>query len=107
MTTSNDDTPITTRPPDDGTPTRVWLLAALVAATLLDVVLSGINVQVFGVEPMGAVGTAIGAVTITALSAVVAAPTYLVQQVGLVVTYAEQRAQEGPVTAAQLAAELG
>ncbi|WP_174536257.1 hypothetical protein [Micromonospora chalcea] len=87
---------------------RVMLVvAALVAATLLDVVLSGINVQVFGVEPMGAVGTAIGAVTITVLSAVVAAPTYLVQQVGLVVTYAEQRAQEGPVTAAQLAAELG
>ncbi|MFG3683633.1 hypothetical protein ACGF5H_26360 [Micromonospora chalcea] len=87
---------------------RVMLVvAALVAATLLDVVLAGINVELFGVEPMGAVGTAIGAVTITVLSAVVAAPTYLVQQVGLVVTYAEQRAQEGPVTAAQLAAELG
>ncbi len=83
------------------------VVAALVAATLLDVVLAGINVELFGVEPMGAVGTAIGAVTITVLSAVVAAPTYLAQQVGLVVTYAEQRAQEGPVTAAQLAAELG
>ncbi|MBQ1042702.1 hypothetical protein KBX03_09300 [Micromonospora sp. C72] len=83
------------------------VVAALAAATLLDVVLGGINVSLFGVEPMGAVGTAIGAVTVTVLSALVATPTYLVQQVGLVVTYAEQRAQEGPVTAAQLAAELG
>ncbi|MEU9516282.1 hypothetical protein [Micromonospora sp. NPDC048169] len=87
---------------------RVMLVvAALVAAALLDVVLSGINTAVFGVEPLGAVGTAIGAVTMTVLSAVVAVPAYLAQQVGLVVTYAEQRAQEGPVSAAQLAAELG
>ena len=83
------------------------VVAALVVATLLDVVLSGISGALFGLEPMGAVGTAIGAVTLTVLSAVVAAPTYLAQQVGLVVTYAEQRAQEGPVTAAGLAAELG
>ena len=35
MTISTDDrAPATTRPPDDGTPTRVWLLAALATATL-------------------------------------------------------------------------
>ncbi|MET8063806.1 hypothetical protein [Micromonospora sp. NPDC005211] len=81
--------------------------AVLVATVVLDAVLRSISVTVFGVEPMGAVGTAIGAVTLAVSGALLAAPAYLAQQVGLVVTYAEQRAQEGPVNAAQLAAELG
>ncbi|WP_229401025.1 hypothetical protein [Micromonospora okii] len=41
------------------------------------------------------------------VSSVVAVPAALVYLVGLVVTYAEQRAYEGPVTASRLAAELG
>ncbi len=83
------------------------VMAVLVASTVLDAVVGGISGAVFGVEPMTAVGTAIGAVALAVFGALLAAPAYLAQQVGLVVTYAEQRAQEGPVNAARLAAELG
>ncbi|MEV4815632.1 hypothetical protein [Micromonospora tulbaghiae] len=83
------------------------VMAVLVAATVLDAVVGGISGALFGVEPMTAVGTAIGAVAFAVFGALLAAPAYLAQQVGLVVTYAEQRAQEGPVNAARLAAELG
>ncbi|WP_018787967.1 hypothetical protein [Micromonospora sp. CNB394] len=83
------------------------VMAVLFAATVLDAVVGGISGAVFGVEPMKAVGTAIGAVAFAVFGALLAAPAYLAQQVGLVVTYAEQRAQEGPVNAARLAAELG
>ncbi|MDM4782983.1 MULTISPECIES: hypothetical protein [unclassified Micromonospora] len=83
------------------------VMAVLFAATVLDAVVGGISGAVFGVEPMKAVGTAIGAVAFAVSGALLAAPAYLAQQVGLVVTYAEQRAQEGPVNAARLAAELG
>ncbi|MEU2983564.1 hypothetical protein ABZ647_04115 [Micromonospora aurantiaca] len=83
------------------------VMAVLLAATVLDAVVGGISGAVFGVEPMKAVGTAIGAVALAVFGALLAAPAYLAQQVGLVVTYAEQRAQEGPVNAARLAAELG
>jgi hypothetical protein len=38
---------------------------------------------------------------------VLAVPGYLAQLVGLLVTYTEQRAHEGPVNTARLAAELG
>ncbi|SCF03703.1 hypothetical protein GA0070562_5427 [Micromonospora tulbaghiae] len=83
------------------------VMAVLLAATVLDAVVGGISGALFGVEPMTAVGTAIGAVAFAVFGALLAAPAYLAQQVGLVVTYAEQRAQEGPVNAARLAAELG
>ncbi|MDO3684757.1 hypothetical protein [Micromonospora sp. C28ISP2-4] len=83
------------------------VMAVLLATTVLDAVVGGISGALFGVEPMTAVGTAIGAVAFAVFGALLAAPAYLAQQVGLVVTYAEQRAQEGPVNAARLAAELG
>ncbi|MEV4272185.1 hypothetical protein [Micromonospora aurantiaca (nom. illeg.)] len=83
------------------------VIAVLLAATVLDAVVGGISGAAFGVEPMNAVGTAIGAVAFAVFGALLSAPAYLAQQVGLVVTYAEQRAQEGPVNAARLAAELG
>ncbi|WP_435153206.1 hypothetical protein [Micromonospora aurantiaca (nom. illeg.)] len=83
------------------------VIAVLFAATVLDAVVGGISGAAFGVTPMNAVGTAIGAVVLAVFGALLAAPAYLAQQVGLVVTYAEQRAHEGPVNAARLAAELG
>ncbi|MCZ7426987.1 hypothetical protein O7607_14725 [Micromonospora sp. WMMA1949] len=83
------------------------VIAVLLAATVLDAVVGAISGAAFGVEPMNAVGTAIGAVVLAVFGALLATPAYLAQQVGLVVTYAEQRAQEGPVNAARLAAELG
>ncbi|MFI6130951.1 hypothetical protein [Micromonospora sp. NPDC051141] len=87
---------------------RVALVAcALVAAAVLDAVVGAVSGAVFGTDPMSAPGTAVGAVTLAVVGAALAAPAYLAQLVGLVVAYAEQRAHEGPVNAARLAAELG
>jgi hypothetical protein len=87
---------------------RVALVGALyVAAAVLNVVLEAISGVAFGADPMGAPGTAVGAVLLAVLGAVLTAPAYLGQLVALVVTYAEQRAHEGPVNVARLAAELG
>ncbi|WP_089157469.1 hypothetical protein [Micromonospora sp. NBS 11-29] len=87
---------------------RVALVGcALLAATVLDLVISGISGVVFGTDPTATPGTTVGAVVLAVLGAALAAPAYLAQLVGLVVAYAEQRAQEGPVNAARLAAELG
>ncbi|MET8911073.1 hypothetical protein [Micromonospora sp. NPDC004551] len=83
------------------------VICVLIAAAVLDGVLGLINQLVFGVDPMAAAGTAAGAVALAVAGAVLATPAYLAQLVGLVATYAEQRAQEGPVNAARLAAELG
>ncbi|WP_433314594.1 hypothetical protein [Micromonospora chersina] len=83
------------------------VMCALIAAAVLDGVLGAVNQLAFGVDPMGAPGTAAGAVAVAVLGAVLATPAYLAQLVGLVAAYAEQRAQEGPVNAARLAAELG
>ncbi|PSK63945.1 hypothetical protein B0E53_04130 [Micromonospora sp. MH33] len=83
------------------------VMCALVAAAVLDGVLGAINQLAFGVDPMAAPGSAAGAVTVAVVGAVLATPAYLAQLVGLVAAYAEQRAQEGPVNAARLAAELG
>ncbi|MET7805555.1 hypothetical protein [Micromonospora chersina] len=83
------------------------VMCALIAAAVLDGVLGAVNQLAFGVDPMGAPGTAAGAVAVAVVGAVLATPAYLAQLVGLVAAYAEQRAQEGPVNAARLAAELG
>ncbi|MFD2767624.1 hypothetical protein [Micromonospora eburnea] len=85
---------------------------ALVAVAAVGGALVGAAIEMFGrlplgTHPMDAPGTAAGAVAVAVLSALLATPAYLAQLVGLVVTYAEQRAQEGPVNTAQLAAELG
>ncbi|MFG1675526.1 hypothetical protein [Micromonospora sp. NPDC049282] len=87
---------------------RVTLvMCALLAASLLDLLVSAVSGVAFGADPTAAPGTAAGAVTLAVIGAVLAAPAYLAQLVGLVVAYAEQRAHEGPVNAARLAAELG
>ncbi|WP_433283578.1 hypothetical protein [Micromonospora sp. CA-244673] len=83
------------------------VIGVLIAAAVLDGALGLVNQLVFGVDPMAAPGTAAGAVTLAVVGAVLATPAYLAQLVGLVATYAEQRAHEGPVKAARLAAELG
>ncbi|SCL67425.1 hypothetical protein [Micromonospora chersina] len=83
------------------------VMCALIAAAVLDGVLGAVNQLAFGVDPMAAPGTAAGAVAVAVVGAVLATPAYLAQLVGLVAAYAEQRAQEGPVNAARLAAELG
>ncbi|SBT52243.1 hypothetical protein [Micromonospora narathiwatensis] len=87
---------------------RVALVAvAAIGGALVGAVLEMIGQFSFGTHPMDAPGTAAGVVAVAVLSALLVTPAYLAQLVGLLVTYAEQRAQEGPVNTAQLAAELG
>ena len=61
----------------------------------------------FGSTPLDAVETAVGTVLTIFVVALLGMPAHLAQLVGLVVTYAEQRAHEGPVNSGRLAAELG
>ncbi|MEU6074631.1 hypothetical protein [Micromonospora sp. NPDC047074] len=87
---------------------RVALVAAAVivgggAAGLVE----GIGTLPFGTTPLESPGTAVGVLVVTLVGGVLALPTHLAQLVGLVVTYAEQRAHEGPVNSARLAGELG
>ncbi|MCW3813002.1 hypothetical protein ONA91_00830 [Micromonospora sp. DR5-3] len=87
---------------------RVALVAAaVIVGSLVGGIIEGVGQLPFGVDPMSAPGTAAGAVAVSLVAAVLVTPVYLAQLVGVVVTYAEQRAQEGPVNAARLAAELG
>ncbi|PWR05891.1 hypothetical protein DKT68_24550 [Micromonospora acroterricola] len=87
---------------------RVALVAAVViVGTLVPGVLEGVGSAPFGVDPLATPGSAVGVVLVIALSAVLVLPAHLAQLVGLLVTYAEQRAHEGPVNSAGLAAELG
>ncbi|MCX4389206.1 DUF3824 domain-containing protein [Micromonospora peucetia] len=87
---------------------RVALVAAavIVGGGLAGMV-EGIGGLPFGTTPLESPGTAVGVFVVTLLGAVLALPTHLAQLVGLVVTYAEQRAHEGPVDSARLAGELG
>ncbi|SIN23926.1 hypothetical protein SAMN04489832_4278 [Micromonospora cremea] len=87
---------------------RVALVAAaVIVGTLVASVLEGVGSAPFGVDPLATPGSTIGVVLVIAVSAVLALPAHLVQLVGLLVTYAEQRAHERPVNGAGLAAELG
>ncbi|RKN39071.1 hypothetical protein [Micromonospora endolithica] len=85
---------------------------ALVAAAVVLVSLAAVLVEAvaglpFGATPLDSPGTTVGIVLVSLVGAVLTLPAQLAQLVGLVVTYAEQRAYEGPVNAARLAAELG
>ncbi|SCF36046.1 hypothetical protein [Micromonospora mirobrigensis] len=60
-----------------------------------------------GTDPFASPAAAAGLFVALVVAALLSVPAYLVQQVGLVVTYAEQRGQEGPVNSARLAGELG
>ncbi|MEH0982860.1 hypothetical protein [Micromonospora sp. CPCC 205556] len=87
---------------------RVALVAAaVVVGSLVGGVVEAVGTLPFGVDPYSSPGTAVGASLVVVLSAVLVVPVHLLQLVGLVVSYAEQRAHEGPVNAARLAAELG
>ncbi|MGC5019913.1 hypothetical protein [Micromonospora sp. DT47] len=87
---------------------RVALVAAaVIVGSVIGGMLEGFGTLPFGTDPLASPGTAVGAVLVIVLSALVVVPVYLAQLVGLVVTYAEQRAHEAPVNAARLAAELG
>ncbi|MFE9693073.1 hypothetical protein [Micromonospora sp. NPDC005806] len=83
------------------------VVAALFVATLLNGVVETVNRLIFGEHPLNAPGTGAGAVLLAVAGILLVTPAYLAQLIGLVVTYAEQRAHEGPVNAARLAAELG
>ncbi|NGM14660.1 hypothetical protein O3597_27960 [Verrucosispora sp. WMMA2044] len=87
---------------------RVALVgAAVVGLSLVASLIESLAILPFGATPLDSPGTTVGVVLTIAAVAVLTLPAYLAQQVGLVVTYAEQRAHEGPVNANQLAAELG
>lgn len=60
----------------------------------------------FGTDPYAEPATAVGAVAVLTFTGLLGLPLQIVPVAGLVVTYAEQRAQEGPVSSAGLAAEL-
>ncbi|GIJ07478.1 hypothetical protein ACFFMR_10840 [Micromonospora andamanensis] len=87
---------------------RVALVgAAVIGVSLVASLVESLAILPFGATPLDSPGTAVGVVLTIAVVAVLTLPAYLAQLVGLVVTYAEQRAHEGPVNGAQLAAELG
>ncbi|SIQ19464.1 hypothetical protein [Micromonospora avicenniae] len=87
---------------------RVLLVVALViVVSIVAGVVQAAGSAPFGLDPFGSAGTAIGVISVLVVTGVLALPAQLMQLVGLVVTYAEQRAQEGPVNSARLAAELG
>ncbi|MFY1704629.1 MULTISPECIES: hypothetical protein [Micromonospora] len=87
---------------------RVALLGAVVfgIAVLLDL-LESVGMLPFGDDPMTSPQLTVGAIVVVSLSALLSLPAHLIQLVGLVVTYAEQRIHEAPVNSARLAAELG
>ena len=83
------------------------VLAVLVVASMLNGILDLVNRELIGEHPLGDPARAVPAVLLALVGTLLVVPGYLAQLIGLVVTYAEQRAQEGPVNAGQLAAELG
>ncbi|MDM4721071.1 hypothetical protein QTQ03_16245 [Micromonospora sp. WMMA1363] len=83
------------------------IMAAVMVATVVAGVVESVGSVPLGVDPLGSPGSTVGLFAVIVVAAVLSLPAYLAQQVGLVVTYAEQRAHEGPVNAARLAAELG
>ncbi|MBM0238097.1 hypothetical protein JNW88_14770 [Micromonospora sp. ATA32] len=87
---------------------RVALVAAVVVVgSLVAGVLESVGMAPFGVDPLASPGSAVAALVVIMVAAALSVPVYLAQLVGLLATYAEQRAHEGPVNAARLAAELG
>ncbi|QGN46598.1 hypothetical protein GKC29_06925 [Micromonospora sp. WMMC415] len=87
---------------------RVVLIAAVVLmVTVAAGVIEAVAAAPLGTAPLGSPGTALGIFAVVTITALLSLPAHLAQQVGLVVTYAEQRAHEAPVNAGRLAAELG
>jgi hypothetical protein len=87
---------------------RVALVGvAVIIGTLVPSFLESAGTNALGADPFASPGTAVGVVVVIGVAAVLALPAHLVQLIGLLITYAEQRAHEGPVNGATLAAELG
>ncbi|TDB73464.1 hypothetical protein [Micromonospora sp. KC723] len=87
---------------------RVGLVAlAMLLGVGIGAVLEEIATAPFGLDPLASPGSAVAVLVLVLVAGVLTLPFQLVQLVGLLATYAEQRAQEGPVDAARLAAELG
>ncbi|MDG4794238.1 hypothetical protein [Micromonospora sp. WMMD1082] len=83
------------------------VIGVVIGGSLVAGLAESVAILPFGTTPLDSPGSTVGVVLTIAVVAVLALPAYLAQLVGLVVTYAEQRAHEGPVNGAQLAAELG
>ncbi|MEU8328232.1 hypothetical protein [Micromonospora sp. NPDC048839] len=87
---------------------RVALVAlAVIVVNVLTGGLEEVGIAALGTDPFTSPGTAVGAVAVIGVTAVLALPAHLAQLIGLLVTYVEQRAHEAPVNTAGLAAELG
>ncbi|MEK8109138.1 hypothetical protein NKG94_39075 [Micromonospora sp. M12] len=87
---------------------RVALVAlAVIVVSVVSSSLEGVGTSAFGDDPFASPGTAFGVVVVIGVTAVLALPAHLAQMVGLLVTYAEQRAHEAPVNSAGMATELG
>ncbi|MBM0234200.1 hypothetical protein JNW91_21550 [Micromonospora sp. STR1_7] len=83
------------------------VVAAVIVASVIPSVLESIVSAPLGPDPLASPGTAVGIVAVIGVSALLALPAHLAQLIGLLVTYAEQRAHEAPVNSARLAVELG
>ncbi|PWU49219.1 hypothetical protein DLJ47_26800 [Micromonospora sp. S4605] len=83
------------------------VVAAVIVGSMVAGVVEAVGTLPFGLTPLDSAGSAVGVTMVILAAAVLALPAHVVQLVGLVVTYAEQRAHEGPVNAARLAGELG
>ncbi|WP_405429273.1 hypothetical protein [Micromonospora sp. NBC_00617] len=87
---------------------RVALVGgAVIVGTVVPGVLESVGTTGIGADPFASPGTAVGVVAVIGVTAVLALPAHLAQLIGLLITYAEQRAHEAPVNGAALAAELG
>ncbi|MFC0008081.1 hypothetical protein [Micromonospora siamensis] len=87
---------------------RISLVGVVVILfSVVTSVVENIATSAAGPDPFASPATAAGLFVALVVAALLSVPAYLVQQVGLVVTYAEQRGQEGPVNTARLAGELG
>ncbi|GAA2195993.1 hypothetical protein GCM10009848_66040 [Micromonospora lupini] len=80
---------------------------AVIVGTAVPGFIESAGTAAFGADPFASPGAAVGAVAVIAVTALLALPAHLVQLIGLLITYAEQRAHEAPVNGATLAAELG
>ncbi|WP_431727897.1 hypothetical protein [Verrucosispora sp. TAA-831] len=83
------------------------VIGAVIAVSLVAAGIEQVGLLLIGTGPMDTRTVTVGTVLVTVMAALLTLPAHLAQLVGLVVTYAEQRAHEGPVNDAQLAHELG
>ncbi|RFS45264.1 hypothetical protein D0Q02_17730 [Micromonospora craniellae] len=83
------------------------VIGAVLGVSLVVALIEQAALLPMGTTPMDTRAATAGTFVVTAMAALLTLPVHVAQLVGLVVTYAEQRAHEGPVNDAQLAHELG